>query len=134
MALPDPGAGGRGMHRCGAGPVRLWRFEQAAADRGLPPDAERRRRLRSMAPARARRETRSAASGRCCSGKRIPMQPSLSGVAQRSQASEYPACEASHPQRGGVTLPTGHRVGLVAEFEARPLVSPTTPGTKATRA
>lgn len=62
------------------------------------------------------------------------MQPRLSGAAPRSQASEYPACEASHPQHGGVTLPTGHRVELVAEFQARPTVSPTTPGTKGRRA
>jgi len=66
-----------------------------------------------------------------------PMQPRLSGAAPRSQASKYPDCEESHPahpQHGGVTLPTGHRVELVAEFQARPTVSPTTPGTKGRRA
>lgn len=67
----------------------------------------------------------------------IPMQPRLSGAAPRSQASEYPASEASHPahpQHGGVTLPTGHRVERVAEFQARPTVSPITPDTKGRRA
>jgi hypothetical protein len=65
------------------------------------------------------------------------MRPRLSGAAPRSQASEYPACEASHlahPQHGGVTLPTGYRVKLFAEFQAKPTLSLTTPGTKGRRA
>jgi hypothetical protein len=48
------------------------------------------------------------------------MRPRSSGAVPRSQASEYPACEASHPahpQHGSVMMPTGHPLELVAEFE-----------------
>jgi hypothetical protein len=70
---------------------------EGAARRRLARRKSSRCRISSMAPARARCETGSATSGYCCPGKRIPMQPRLSGAASRSQASEYPACEASHP-------------------------------------